>query len=67
MIEVASTHDPVRLSFLKAALEEAGLAYRVFDTGIGATWPGAFPARIMVAETDAWMARSVLAAAERDP
>ena len=66
MIEIAATTDPVRLSFLKAALEDAGIAHRVFDQAAAATWPGAFTARLMVAETDAWMARSVLTAAERD-
>ena len=67
MIEVARTDDPVRLSFLKAVLAEAGVAFFVFDAGASTTWPGAFPARLMVDPKDAWLARSALAHAEGRP
>ena len=65
MIEVARTGDPVRLSFLKAVLAEAGVTFVVFDAAASAAWPGAFPARLMVDPKAAWLARSALAAAER--
>ena len=64
MIEVARTHDPVRLSYLKAVLAEAGVGFVVFDGAASSTWPGAFPARLMVEPKDAWMARSALADVE---
>ncbi len=61
MVEVARTHDPVRLTYLQALLAEAGVDSRVFDGAARATWPGAIPARLMVDDRDAWLARSVLA------
>ena len=63
MIELAKTFDPVRLSFLRSILAEAGVEAVVLDTGAGAIWPGAIPARVMVAEEDAWRARRALAEA----
>ena len=64
MIEVARTHDPVRLSYLQAILAEAGVAFVVFDAAASTTWPGAIPSRLMVDPKDAWMAKSALADAE---
>ena len=64
MVEIARTHDLIRLSWLKAVLEEAGVAFVVFDAAAATTWPGAFPARLMVDPKDAWMARSALSDAE---
>jgi hypothetical protein len=63
MIELAKAFDPVRLSFLRAVLEDAGVAFVVLDTGAGAIWPGAIPARLMVAEKDRWRAQRALAEA----
>ena len=63
MVEVARTHDPVRITYLQALLDEAGVASRVFDAAARSTWPGAIPARLMVDDRDAWLARSVLAEA----
>ena len=63
MIELAKTFDPVHLSFLRAVLEGEGIDVVVLDTGAGSIWPGAFPARLMVAEKDAWRARCALQAA----
>ncbi len=63
MIEVARTHDPVRLGYLQALLADAGVEARVFDGAARSTWPGAIPARLMVEDRDAWLARSVLAEA----
>ncbi len=64
MIEVANTSDPVRLSYLRAALAEARIASVVFDAA--APWPGAIPSRLMVADQDGWMARRIVADAEAD-
>ena len=63
MVELSKTFDPVRLSYLRSILAEAGIEVVVLDTGAGAIWPGAIPARIMVAEEDAWRARRALATA----
>lgn len=63
MIELATAFDPVRLSFLCAVLESEGIAVVVLDTGAGAIWPGAIPARVMVDEKDHWRAKRALAAA----
>ena len=60
MIEVARTHDPVRLGYLQALLAEAGIEAVVFDAATRSVLPGAIPARIMVEERQAWLARSVL-------
>jgi len=62
MIEVLETTDPVRLHFLKRFLEEAGLSAFVF--GGESPWPGAFPARLMVPEAEAELARRLIAEAE---
>ena len=64
MIEVANTTDPVRLSYLRAVLEQAGIASTVFDAS--APWPGAIPSRLMVADRDGWMARRILGDAEAE-
>jgi hypothetical protein len=63
MIELAKTFDPVRLSFMRAVLEDEGIAVTVLDAGAGAIWPGAIPTRLMVAREDHWRARCALAAA----
>lgn len=63
MVELAKTFDPVRLSFLRSVLADAGVEVVVLDTGAGAIWPGAIPARLMVAEADAGRARRALAEA----
>ncbi len=64
MVEIDATADPVRLSWVKAVLEEAQVAYVVFDAGATSLWPGAFKARVMVEPKDAWLARRALANAE---
>ena len=66
MIEVADAHDPVRLSFIVAVLEAAGIDHAVFDAGVGALWPGAFRSRVMTAPRDAWLARKTLEAADAE-
>ncbi|HSV03905.1 MAG TPA: DUF2007 domain-containing protein [Phenylobacterium sp.] len=62
MIEVLKTGDPVRLHFLKSLLEAADIQVFVFEGG--SPWPGAFPARLMVPEAEADMARRLIAEAE---
>jgi hypothetical protein len=59
---VATTNDPVRLSFLLALLKDAGIASVLLDDHISAVEGsiGAFPRRIAVAEEDASRARAVL-------
>jgi hypothetical protein len=63
MIEILATTDPVRLHFLRSLLEEADIQVFVFDAG--GQWPGAFPARLMVAADDEALARRLIAEAER--
>lgn len=61
MIELLQSTDPVRLSFLRQALESAGVAAFVSDPG---PWPGALPMRLMVAEDDVELARRAIDEAE---
>ncbi len=51
---VAISNDPVRLSFLKALLADAGIAPILLDTHASAMDGsiGAIPRRLMVAEAD---------------
>jgi hypothetical protein len=59
---VATSTDPVRISFLGALLRDAGIASVVLDAHISAVEGGigAFPRRLAVAEQDAASARRVL-------
>jgi putative signal transducing protein len=59
---VATSTDPVRISFLGALLRDAGIASIVLDAHISAVEGGigAFPRRLAVAEGDAARARRVL-------
>jgi putative signal transducing protein len=68
MKELARTNDAVRLSWLQAVLEEAGIAALVLDnhTSIIEGSIGAIPRRLMVADEDHFRATALLAAAERD-
>ncbi len=67
MVEVARTFDPVRLTWLRAVLAEAGVPFAVFDAAASTAWPGAFPARLMVEPRHAWIARDALRAAGAEP
>lgn len=62
---VATTTDPVRLSFLRALLADAGIDSIVLDAHISAIEGGigAFPRRLAVVTEDEARARSVLAEA----
>ena len=66
MVEVAKTDNMVRLGFLQAVLDEAGIGCRVFDAAAGSLWPGAIPRRLMVDDRDAWRAKKLIEAAERE-
>lgn len=63
MIEVARVTDPVLLSYLRAALADAGVEVFVFDEG--SPWPGAFPVRLLVDDADADQARAIVAEARQ--
>ncbi|MCK8786633.1 DUF2007 domain-containing protein [Roseomonas sp. NAR14] len=59
---VAATPDPIRLSFLRALLRDAGIDCVVLDHHISAVEGGigAFPRRLAVTGADAPRARAVL-------
>jgi hypothetical protein len=66
MIELIKTSNPVRMSFLRAVLKDAGIETAVFDQGVGALYGGAvFTARLMVDVEGLAQARRVIADAER--
>ena len=65
MVEVLSTSNAVRLSFLRAVLKDAGIETAVFDAGAGSLWGTAITSRLMVEEDDLNQARRVIAEAER--
>ena len=54
--------DPVRLSFLRALLADAGIETVIFDGAMSSTEGGigAFPRRLMVSAEDAEAAMAVL-------
>jgi hypothetical protein len=54
MRAIATTNDPVRLSFLRALLRDAGIESVQFDAHISAVEGsiGAFPRRLVVADED---------------
>ena len=59
---IATTTDPVRLSFLRALLSDAGIDTLVLDAHVSAIEGGigAFPRRLAVATGDEARARAVL-------
>ncbi len=61
MIELLRTENPVLMSALKAALEEAGIAAFEFDGPIADIYGAVFPRRLMVREDDVTAARRVAA------
>jgi hypothetical protein len=66
---VATSPDPVRISFLVSLLRDAGIACTVLDAHISAVEGGigAFPRRLAVAREDAALARRVLREAGEAP
>ena len=65
MIEILTTNDAVRLSFLRSVLKDAGIDSVVLDGGVSAVLSSAFPARLMVDEGDETQANRIIAEAER--
>jgi hypothetical protein len=59
---VATSTNPVRLSFLMALLRDAGIGCVLLDSNISATEGGigAFPRRLAVASDDARQAERIL-------
>ncbi|MCU0983986.1 MAG: DUF2007 domain-containing protein [Acetobacteraceae bacterium] len=68
MQELLRTNDMVRLSFLRAVLEEAGIATIVLDQHMSVLEgsAAAIPRRLMVAAEDHAAARALVEAAEAD-
>jgi len=66
MIELIKTSNPVRMSYLRAVLKDAGIESSVFDAGAGTLWGTAITARLMVDEDDLAQAKRIIADAERD-
>jgi hypothetical protein len=64
MVEIESTGDPVRLSFLKSVLDRANIQSFVFEPNVGGLWPGAVASRLMVTEQDQPAARRAIEAAD---
>jgi len=62
MRELMRTNNPVQLSFLKALLAEAGIAFEVFDTHMSITEGNAnfIAPRVMVDSEDFQRARRLL-------
>ncbi|MFL5297215.1 MAG: DUF2007 domain-containing protein [Phenylobacterium sp.] len=61
MIEILETSDPVRLSFLRAILEEADLHPFVMGAS---PYPGVLPSRLMVPDSEEELARRLISEAE---
>ena len=64
MIKLVSTTNAVRLSFLIALLNDAGIQVSIFDANISALEAGlgAFPRRIMVSSEQLFNAKALLEA-----
>lgn len=59
MIELLRTEDPVLISALKAALDDAGIEAFTFDGPISDIYGAAFPRRMMVHPDDFEAAREI--------
>lgn len=66
MIELLRTENPVLMSALKAALDEAGIEAFEFDGPISDIYGAVFPRRLMVHEDDFARARAVAASVAPD-
>ena len=64
MVELIATSDPVRLSWLRAVLADAGIDTQLWDAGAGSLWGSAIDQRLMVDEADLALAQRLIAAAE---
>ena len=63
MIELLKTANPVRLHFLKAMLEDAGLHPILIEAS---AYPGVLESRLTVPDDEGPAARRVIAEAERE-
>lgn len=64
MIEIVTTNDPVKLSFIEAVLKEAGIRAVVLDAETAGMFGGALPwvkRRVLVPDEQADKARRLLA------
>jgi hypothetical protein len=66
MVELTKSTDPVRISFLRAVLTDAGVESFLADVGAASLWGTAIPTRLMVDEADLARARRLIADAEPD-
>lgn len=66
MVELIKTTNPVRVSFLRAVLADAGIESFVADAGAASLWGTTIPARLMVDEGDLARARRLIADAEAE-
>jgi hypothetical protein len=62
VIELLKTDDPVRLSFLRAMLEAAGLHPFIITAS---PYPGVLPSRLMAPDSEVELARRLIAEVER--
>ena len=65
MKELLTTNDPVRLSFLRSVLEDAGVKTVVLDNALASVLSSLFTSRLMVDEADLAQAKRIVADAER--
>lgn len=63
MLTLLTTFDPVKLSAVRAILDENSVRHAVFDSATGELLRAAIPMRIMVGEDDLTAARTALWAA----
>jgi hypothetical protein len=63
--EVLTTNDPVRLSFLRSVLEDAGVKTVVLDNALASVLSSLFTSRLMVEDDDLAQAKRIIAEAER--
>ncbi len=66
MVELTTSTNPVRLSFLQAVLADAGIESVLADTGAATLWGPTIPVRLMVDDADLARARRLMAEAEPD-
>jgi hypothetical protein len=66
MVELIKTTNPIRVSFLRAVLADAGIESFVADTGAASLWGTTIPARLMVDEGDLARAKRLIADAEAE-
>jgi hypothetical protein len=64
LIELVATSNPVRLSFIRAVLDDAGVQYAVLDNQMASVLGSAFNVRLMVDDADLNQARRLMTAAE---